>query len=188
MLGSFSCNLLQELSPHALYMRLKRLCSRTSAGKLNVAPEVHTQWQEGDRDQLTYALVRALKQHGLGSDKSTRDAVRAWSFEKFWKRLDQSFFWLLIKKIWMILIFISNKPWNVNQFKSGFIGSGLVTGEILWLEIICFLPIEPLVQPCPEGWVSIANHENTWAKQGTRGRTCWWLVYGGKNAVRSWLQ
>ena len=144
MLGSFSCNLLQELSPHALYMRLKRLCSRTSAGKLNVAPEVHTHWQEGDRDQLTYALVRALKQHGLGSDKSTRDAVRAWSFEKFWKRLDHSIIFLAAdqkKYGWFWFSSQTNLGRNVNQFKSGFIGSGLVTGEILWLEIICFCPL-----------------------------------------------
>ena len=67
----------QELSPHALYMRLKRLCERTGAGKLNVPAEIHQQWQEGCRDQLGLALVKALKQHGFDSAKKTRDAVRA---------------------------------------------------------------------------------------------------------------
>lgn len=63
-------------------MRLKRLCGRTSAGKLQVSPQIHQQWQEGDRDQLTLALVRALKLHGTADCKSTREAVRVWWFEK----------------------------------------------------------------------------------------------------------
>ena len=67
---------MQELSQHALYMRLKRLCDKTAAGKLQVAEEIHKQWKEGCREQLGLALVRALKQHGFDSTKKTRDAVR----------------------------------------------------------------------------------------------------------------
>ena len=94
-------NLLQELSPHALYMRLKRICGRTSAGKLQVSEEVHKQYQEGDRDQLAYALVRALKTHGYDDRKATRDAVRVWWFEKLlvgWDQICFQCFFLLIRK------------------------------------------------------------------------------------------
>lgn len=63
-------------------MRLRRLCARTNAGKLQVSDEIHRQWEQGDRDQLTLALVRALKLHGTADNKSTREAVRVWWFQK----------------------------------------------------------------------------------------------------------
>ena len=69
--------LLQELSDHALYMRLKRLCTPTGAGKMNVPKEVFDQWQQGNREELQLALVKALKTHGYKDDGATRKLVRA---------------------------------------------------------------------------------------------------------------
>lgn len=70
---------LQELSEQALYMRLKRLCSKTTKGKLNVSEEVHRQWLEGNREELQLALTRALKAHGLDASAKTRTLVRVGS-------------------------------------------------------------------------------------------------------------
>lgn len=67
---------LQELSPHALYMRLKRLCSRTTSGKLQVSPEINEMWLTGCRDTLLLALTKALKGHGFDHSAATRQAVR----------------------------------------------------------------------------------------------------------------
>ena len=67
----------QELSPHAIYMRLKRICQKTAAGKLNVEPSIHEQWVSGNRDMLTLALVRSMKSCGCDSSHRTRTAVRA---------------------------------------------------------------------------------------------------------------
>ena len=58
-------------------MRLKRLCEPTKTGKLQVAPDVNQQWMTGCREELSLALVKALKQHGFSADKKTRDKVRA---------------------------------------------------------------------------------------------------------------
>lgn len=76
---------LQELSPHALYMRLKRLCARTNTGKLQVPEEAHTQWISGNRDELSVALCRALKTYGFDSGHKTRQLVRVgvWKFQGF---------------------------------------------------------------------------------------------------------
>lgn len=71
----------QELSDHALYMRrmrLKRLWSKTSAGKLNVPQDIADQWMSGNRDELSLALVRALKIHGFDNSHKTRKVVRDW--------------------------------------------------------------------------------------------------------------
>ena len=68
----------QALTDHALYMRLKRTCSKTSAGKLQVPEEVHQQWLKGDRESLQLALTRALKIHGFDTTHKTRVAVRVW--------------------------------------------------------------------------------------------------------------
>lgn len=70
----------QELSEHAIYMRLKRLCMPTGAGKLSVSKDISDQWATGDRDQLTLALVQALKVHGFSNTSATRKLVRAGSF------------------------------------------------------------------------------------------------------------
>ena len=67
---------LEELTPHALYMRLKRLCETTKAGNLQVSEEVHQQWLTGNCDELGLALVLALKKFGYGDSKKVRDAVR----------------------------------------------------------------------------------------------------------------
>ena len=67
---------MQELSPHAIYMRLKRYCGRTQAGKLQVPAEVHDQWVNGSREELSLALIKALKLHGTDSSHSTRKLVR----------------------------------------------------------------------------------------------------------------
>lgn len=67
---------LQDMTPHAIYMRLKRLCEPTGTGRVQVAPEIAAQWKSGNRDQLTLALVKAMKAFGTGGDKKTRDAVR----------------------------------------------------------------------------------------------------------------
>ena len=71
-------NVFQELSPHALYMRLKRLCSKTSSGKLQVPAEVHQQWISGDRTQLELAMTQALKLHGFDTSHRVRQQVRVW--------------------------------------------------------------------------------------------------------------
>ena len=67
----------EELSPHALYMRLKRLCESTAKGKLNVSQDVHDQYVSGNREELALAMVLALKAHGFGDSKKTRELVRA---------------------------------------------------------------------------------------------------------------
>lgn len=59
-------------------MRLKRLCGKTAAGKLQVPAEVHEQWLHGDRTQLELAMAQALKVHGFGSDHKVRKLVRVW--------------------------------------------------------------------------------------------------------------
>ena len=59
-------------------MRLKRICSKTSAGKLQIPEEVHSQWLKGDREPLQLALTRALKVHGFENTHKTRTAVRVW--------------------------------------------------------------------------------------------------------------
>eukprot|EP00435_Cladocopium_sp_Y103_P044769 s1524_g12.t1 len=58
-------------------MRLKRLCTPTAKGKLHVSQEVAEQWQEGNREELQLALVKALKQHGYENNYATLTAVRA---------------------------------------------------------------------------------------------------------------
>ena len=72
----------QELTPHALYMRLKRLCQKTPAGKLNVDESIHEQWISGNRDTLLLALVRSMKSCGMDSSHRTRQAVRDRFFKK----------------------------------------------------------------------------------------------------------
>ena len=67
----------QELSLHALYMRLKRLCSKTGTGRLNVSQDIHDEWMTGDREMLSLALVRALKLHGFESTTNSRKMVKA---------------------------------------------------------------------------------------------------------------
>ena len=57
-------------------MRLKRLCGKTSAGKIQVPESVHEQWLHGDRTQLELAMAQALKIHGFGSAHKTRTLVR----------------------------------------------------------------------------------------------------------------
>ena len=81
---------MQELSPHALYMRLKRLCGRTAAGKLQVPESIHNQWLTGSRDELLLALTRSLKTHGFDSTARTRNLVRVGWANNFF----QSCFWL----------------------------------------------------------------------------------------------
>lgn len=66
----------QELTPHDLYMRLRRLLGRTDAGKLQVPEELHNQWVSGNRDELGLAMVKSLKIHGFNSDAKTRKLVR----------------------------------------------------------------------------------------------------------------
>lgn len=70
------CDVMQELTPHALYMRLKRLCAKTNTGKLQVPENVHQQWLTGSRDELSLAMTRALKMHGFDSSHKTRQLVR----------------------------------------------------------------------------------------------------------------
>ena len=72
-------NIDQELTPHALYMRLKRICQKTPAGKLNVDATIHDQWTSGNREELLLALVRSMKQVGFDNSHRTRQQVRAWS-------------------------------------------------------------------------------------------------------------
>ena len=66
----------EELSSHALYMRLRRLCTPTGTGKLQVSQEVADQWSQGNRDELQLALVMALKQHGYDDSAAVRKLVR----------------------------------------------------------------------------------------------------------------
>lgn len=73
---------LQELTPHALYMRLKRLCSYTDSGKLQVPDELHKQWIGGNREELMLAMVKALKLHGFDSSAKVRKLVRVGGFTR----------------------------------------------------------------------------------------------------------
>ena len=57
-------------------MRLKRLCERKAGGVLNVDEETHQQWVSGNRDQLSLALVNAVRKCGRGDSTQTRKAVR----------------------------------------------------------------------------------------------------------------
>lgn len=66
---------LQELSTHAVYMRLKRLCEM-KVGGLQVDEATHKEWMEGNRDTLALALTTALRKFGFQNNKKTRDAVR----------------------------------------------------------------------------------------------------------------
>ena len=66
----------EELSSHALYMRLRRLCTPTGTGKLQVSKEIADQWAQGNRDELQLALVMALKQHGFEDSNAVRKQVR----------------------------------------------------------------------------------------------------------------
>lgn len=68
---------LQELTPHALYMRLKRLCELKNSGKCSVPPEIREQFETGNREELSLALVQALKKFGFENTKKVRDSVRA---------------------------------------------------------------------------------------------------------------
>lgn len=67
---------MEELTPHALYMRLKRICEVKPSGKCAVSEEIRTQFERGNRDELTLALVQALKLVGFGTSKKERDHVR----------------------------------------------------------------------------------------------------------------
>lgn len=58
-------------------MRLKRMCEAKSGGRLQVDQSVHQQWLEGNRDQLSLALVRALKENGLETTSKVRAKVKA---------------------------------------------------------------------------------------------------------------
>ena len=66
----------EELSPHALYMRLRCLCTPTGTGRLQVSQEVADQWSSGNRDELQLALVMALKQHGYDDTTAVRKLMR----------------------------------------------------------------------------------------------------------------
>ena len=87
----------EVLSQHAMKMRVKRLCQRTERGKLQVPEDVHQQWVEGSRDEILWALVRALKLQGFGNDHETRKKVRAglFVFSIFWNLLDLDDFGIL---------------------------------------------------------------------------------------------
>lgn len=67
----------EDLSPHALYMRLKRLCQRSNTGKLKIAESIHSEWLQGDRDTLSLALVKALKTRGFENNAKTRKSAQA---------------------------------------------------------------------------------------------------------------
>lgn len=71
-----SCKSLQELTHHALYMRLKRLCSRNTQGRCNVPEDIEQQFLSGNRDELLLALTKSLKIHGFFSDTNTRKLVK----------------------------------------------------------------------------------------------------------------
>lgn len=58
-------------------MRLKRLCEAKGGGKLQVDPSVHAQWMEGCRDELAYALTKAIKEFGTENSRTVREQVRA---------------------------------------------------------------------------------------------------------------
>ena len=68
---------MKELSPHAVYMRLKRLCEKKAGGALSVDPETHNMWVSGNRDVLSLALVAALRKCGSEDTAACRKAVRA---------------------------------------------------------------------------------------------------------------
>lgn len=57
-------------------MRLKRLCERKAGGTLQVDEETHRQWLSGNREELSLALVKAIKLYGSEGSKRVRDAVR----------------------------------------------------------------------------------------------------------------
>ncbi len=57
-------------------MRLKRLCERKAGGTLQVDEETHRQWVTGNREELSLALVKAIKLHGCDGSKKVRDLVR----------------------------------------------------------------------------------------------------------------
>lgn len=80
----------QELSAHALYMRLKRLCTKTQSGRLNVPDDVYQQWLHGSRDELLLALTRSLKVHGFSATAATRKAVRVGDIVKMFCMLFHS--------------------------------------------------------------------------------------------------
>lgn len=74
----YHCSMLvpQELTEHALYMRLQRLCEPTKAKKLQVPEAIAQQWLSGDREELQLALAQALKIHGIESSHKIRKQVR----------------------------------------------------------------------------------------------------------------
>ena len=65
-------------------MRLKRLCGKTGAGKLQVPESVHNQWVSGDRTELELAMTRALKVHGFDTSNNVRKLLRVWFIFKNW--------------------------------------------------------------------------------------------------------
>jgi hypothetical protein len=73
---AFTQTCAKELSQHALYLRLKRLCTPSTKGVLNVSEDVHEQWQKGNREELSLALLKALKQYGTQDNAATRKQVR----------------------------------------------------------------------------------------------------------------
>ena len=89
---SWKRSLCEELTPHALYMRLKRLCQRSNTGKLKVDEAIHSEWLQGDRDTLSLALVKALKTCGFESNAKTRKSVQARKVNKLLFLIKWSYF------------------------------------------------------------------------------------------------
>lgn len=66
-IGSFFCPNKVQISPDALRMRCRRLCTKTSAGKFNVDPSLAKQYSEGGegREALQMALLEAIAKNGV---------------------------------------------------------------------------------------------------------------------------
>lgn len=116
----FQAFTLQELSDHAIYMRLKRLCEPTGTGRVQCSADIAEQWKTGCRDTLTLALVRALKAHGTKDDKKTRDAVRVGCFKSLynmsWESRDMMH--TVLKWIGNQFILVHCSVMEVKQFMS----------------------------------------------------------------------
>jgi hypothetical protein len=67
----------EELTAHALYMRLKRLCEKKSNGQLQVDPAVHESWVSGNREEMFLAMCNSLKKFGFNDNAKVRNLVRA---------------------------------------------------------------------------------------------------------------
>lgn len=153
-----ACPYWQDLSPHAIYMRLKRLCERKAGGVLNVDEETHQQWVSGNRDQLSLALVNAVRNCGTDDSSQTRKAVRVGYGQHWCYFFNYAFVFKHKKHVWNLISFPAGGVLCTDdQGEEVFLWEGGdSTGQVVYGGVHASRA-KVQHEPCQQDWFSLAG-------------------------------